>query len=356
MNVFRPDQLKNVPHRPKIQFTRLLINDEAYETPIQVEQLQSLVLPFVKNTISLDFVAMEYSDSRNNLCAYKLENYDQDWVAASNHGFARYANLPPGYYTFKVKAANSDGVWNETPKTLKIHILTPWWRTWWFYLLCISTITAIAYGIFNYRLQQALKIERIRVRISSDLHDDVGTLLSGLAMQSEILELTAPEKTKPKLQRISELSRSAMSRMRDTVWAIDARKDKLENLIDRMREHAEETLIPKDILLALEVDQLALSKNVPSQIRQALYLIYKEAITNCAKHSKGDKVSVRLQKFGPKGLEMSIHDNGEVQQKAYKTTGLGMSNMRMRAEQVGGTFQVDTSQGFLITVQIPHFS
>ena len=356
VNVFRPDQLKNVPHRPKIQFTRLLINDEAYETPIQVEQLQSLVLPFVKNTISLDFVAMEYSDSRNNLCAYKLENYDQDWVAASNHGFARYANLPPGYYTFKVKAANSDGVWNETPKTLKIHILTPWWRTWWFYLLCISTITAIAYGIFNYRLQQALKIERIRVRISSDLHDDVGTLLSGLAMQSEILELTAPEKTKPKLQRISELSRSAMSRMRDTVWAIDARKDKLENLIDRMREHAEETLIPKDILLALEVDQLALSKNIPSQIRQALYLIYKEAITNCAKHSKGDKVSVRLQKFGPKGLEMSIHDNGEVQQKAYQTTGLGMSNMRMRAEQVGGTFQVDTSQGFLITVQIPHFS
>ena len=147
-----------------------------------------------------------------------------------------------------------------------------------------------------------------------------------------------------------------MSRMRDTVWAIDARKDKLENLIDRMREHAEETLTPRDILLALEVDQLALSKNIPSQIRQALYLIYKEAITNCAKHSKGDKVSVRLQKFGPKGLEMSIHDNGEVQQKAYKTTGLGMSNMRMRAEQVGGTFQVDTSQGFLITVQIPHFS
>ena len=269
---------------------------------------------------------------------------------------SRYANLPPGYYTFKVKAANSDGVWNNSPKTLKIHILTPWWRTWWFYLLCIATITAITYGIFTYRLQQALKIERIRVRISSDLHDDVGTILSGLAMQSEILELTAPEPSKPKLQRISELSRSAMSRMRDTVWAIDARKDKLENLIDRMREHAEETLTPRDIMLALEVDQLALTKNIPSQIRQALYLIYKEAITNCAKHSKGDKVSVRLQKFGTKGLEMSIHDNGEVQQKAYKTTGSGLSNMRMRAEQVGGTFQVDTSQGFLITVQIPHFS
>lgn len=356
LNVFDPDQIKDVPHKPIIQFTRLLVNDEPFQTPVQIEELSSVVLRYSQNTISLDFVALEYSDPAQNTFRFKLENYDQDWVNAGTNGFARYANLPPGYYTFKVKAANSDGVWNETPKTLKIHILTPWWRTWWFYLLCISTITAIAYGIFNYRLQQALKIERIRVRISSDLHDDVGTLLSGLAMQSEILELTAPEKTKPKLQRISELSRSAMSRMRDTVWAIDARKDKLENLIDRMREHAEETLTPKDILLALEVDQLALTKNIPSQIRQALYLIYKEAITNCAKHSKGDKVSVRLQKFGPRGLEMSIHDNGEVQQKAYKTTGSGLSNMRMRAEQIGGTFQVDTSQGFLIRVQIPHFS
>lgn len=356
LNIFHPDQIKDVPHQPIIQFTRLLVNDEPFQTPVQIEELSSIVLRYGKNTLSLDFVALEYSDPSQNTFRFKLENYDQDWVNAGTNGFARYANLPPGYYTFKVKAANSDGVWNETPKTLKIHILTPWWRTWWFYLLCISTITAIAYGIFNYRLQQALKIERIRVRISSDLHDDVGTLLSGLAMQSEILELTAPEKTKPKLQRISELSRSAMSRMRDTVWAIDARKDKLENLIDRMREHAEETLTPRDILLALEVDQLALTKNIPSQIRQALYLIYKEAITNCAKHSKGDKVSVRLQKFGTKGLEMSIHDNGVVQQKTYKTTGSGLSNMRMRAEQIGGTFQVDTTQGFLITVQIPHFS
>lgn len=356
LNVFQPDQIKDVPYAPIVQFTRLLINDEPFQTPIQIEESSCLQLPYRQNTISLDFVALEYSDPMENVFRYKLENYDQDWVNAGTNGFARYANLPPGHYTFSVIAANSDGVWSKKPKELLIHILTPWWRTWWFYLLCITTITAIAYGIFTYRLQQALKIERIRVRISSDLHDDVGTLLSGLAMQSEILELTAPEKTKPKLQRISELSRSAMSRMRDTVWAIDARKDKLENLIDRMREHAEETLTPKDILLDLQVDQLALTKNIPSQIRQALYLIYKEAITNCAKHSKGDRVQVRLQKFGNKGLEMSIHDNGEVQEKNYKTTGLGLSNMRMRAEQIGGTFLVDTTQGFLIVVQIPRFS
>ena len=348
--------MKDVPYKPIVQFTRLLINDEPFKTPVQIEESHSLVLPYSKNTISLDFVALEYSDPSQNVFRYKMENYDLDWVNAGTNGFARYANLPPGNYTFKVVAANSDSVWNHKPKELQIYVRTPWWRTWWFYLLCIALITIIAYGIFTYRLQQALKIERIRVRISSDLHDDVGTILSGLAMQSEILELTAPEPTKPKLQRISELSRSAMSRMRDTVWAIDARQDKLENLIDRMREHAEETLTPKDILLDLQVDQLAMHKNVPSQVRQSLYLIYKEAITNAAKHSTGDKVSVKLQKLGTNGLEMTIHDNGQVKIKDYKTTGSGLGNMRMRAAQIGATFQVDTSNGFLISIQLPRIS
>jgi signal transduction histidine kinase/ligand-binding sensor domain-containing protein len=359
LNVFHPDSIQNQSSFPPLMIERIKVNDLDYKTGQNVQLLRKIPkLHHQENTLSFDFLTLEYNDPEAIQLKYRLRGQDETWVETPNPGFVRFSKLPPGAYTLEVITTNSDGIWmpEQMAKQLSFFIPTPWWRTWWFYLLCISTITAIAYSIFNYRLQQALKIERIRVRISSDLHDDVGTLLSGLAMQSEILELTAPEKTKPKLQRISELSRSAMSRMRDTVWAIDARKDKLENLIDRMREHAEETLTPKDILLALEVDQLALTKNIPSQVRQALYLIYKEAITNCAKHSKGDKVSVRLQKFGPKGLEMSIHDNGEVQQKAYKTTGSGLSNMRMRAEQIGGAFQVDTSQGFLIKVQIPHFS
>lgn len=74
--------------------------------------------------------------------------------------------------------------------------------SWWFYLFCTLAIAGLVYAWFRYRLQQVLKIERMRVQISSDLHDDVGTVLSGLAMQSEVLELTATEKDKGKLRRI----------------------------------------------------------------------------------------------------------------------------------------------------------
>ncbi len=359
LNVFHPDSIKNEAGFPPLMIDHIKVNDVNYQAGQNTLTLQRIPrLGQQENTLSFDFLAVEYQDPGAIRLKYRLRGQDEAWIETSNPGFVRFSKLPPGAYTLECLATNADGIWmpGSMAKKLAFFIPTPWWRTWWFYIFCMATTAAIAYGIFAYRLQQALKIERIRVRISSDLHDDVGTILSGLAMQSEILELSAPEPSKPKLRRISELSRSAMSRMRDTVWAIDARKDKLENLIDRMREHAEETLTPRDILLDLQVDDLALTKNMPSQIRQALYLIYKEAVTNCAKHSKGDKVQVRLQKIGAKGLEMSIHDNGVVMQKNYKTTGLGLSSMHLRAQQIGADFSIDTANGFLITVKIPRFS
>jgi signal transduction histidine kinase len=348
LNHFSPAAVQAIPDAANVQLTRLQINDEPAPDSINIEVTDALKLGYQDNTLSFDFVGIDYSDPENVQLKYQMLGNDEDWIEAGNNGFARYSNLPFGDYTFQVKASNSDGIWNEASQELKIHIKRPWYRTWWFYMASLLSVSGLIYGIFMYRLQQALKMERLRVKISSDLHDDVGGLLSGLAMQSELLELTAAEDRKPKLQRISDLSRSAMSRMRDTVWAIDARKDKLENLLDRIREHAAETLTPKDIVFDLDVNELALTKNMPTDIRQNLYLICKEAITNAAKHSNGDRMRIQFKKRGRNGIELTIHDNGSSFPKAHKTTGLGMSNMQLRAEQIGGTLAINTENGFLI--------
>jgi signal transduction histidine kinase/streptogramin lyase len=349
--IFHPDSLKKVPYEPQVQITQLMVNDQAFETDQQVEVLDGITLPYAQNTVSLEFVALEFSDPAANQFQFRLLGYDDAWVMNGTRGFVRYANLPPGNYTFEVKAANSDGVWAQTPKRFYIRILTPFYKSWWFYLLCLLTISAIIYAWFQYRLQQVLKIERMRVQISSDLHDDVGTLLSGLAMQTEVMELTATEKDKPKLKRIGDISRDAMSRMRDTVWAIDARKDKVENLLDRMREHAEEVLTPKGILFEIVTNQVQLKTNLSTHIRQNIYLIYKEAITNIAKHSNGNKVLLTLEKTGA-GLRMTILDNGAVSEKSYTTTGSGLDNMRMRAEKIGGNLEISQHSGYCITLVI----
>jgi len=352
MNRFSPERIKNSSHNAQIQITRLQVNDEPFETAKQIGELKELLLDYDENTLSFDFVALEYSDPENNRLQYQLENHEDDWVDAEKNGFARYSNLPPGDYLFKIKASNSDGVWNEQAYSLNIAIKKPWWQTWWFYTISLFFISAIIYSIAMYRLQQALKIERIRVKISSDLHDDVGSVLAGLTMQTEILMQTASEERQPKLQRISEMSRNAMSRMRDTVWAIDARKDKFKNLLDRIREHATETLEVKDIHFELKIIDVSLDKNMPTQIRQNLYLICKEAITNTAKHSNGDNCQITFQKHGRNGMQLIIQDNGSIKSNVLKSSGLGLSNLRMRAKEIGAKLEINTDNGFFIQLTI----
>jgi len=97
-----------------------------------------------------------------------------------------------------------------------------------------------------------------------------------------------------------------------------------------------------------------LSRKLPTNIRQNFYLIYKEAITNIAKHSNGKQVLIQLKQF-QQGLSMAIHDNGKVERKAYKASGLGLSNMEMRAQQMGAAFEIDRNDGYLVKVDLPRF-
>ena len=204
------------------------------------------------------------------------------------------------------------------------------------------------YFYYQNQIKRAEQMSAVRTKISSDLHDDVGSILTGLAMQTEVLALTAKKEDKDKLQRIGELSRSAMGRMRDTVWAIDSRKDKIENLLDRMREFAEETLESKEIVYDFKIENIDKTKIIAADQRQNIYLIFKEAITNVIKHSNGDKVEIILKNQGADFI-MKIKDNGLFKDKSYKTTGLGMSNMQRRAKQLGGHISLKKENGFEVS-------
>ena len=350
VNVFRPEAIRLLDVPPGVQWTRLLINDTIYKVGYDLALLEYLDLDYKQNTLALQFAALDLSVPGDNKFYYRLRGIERDSISNGTQGFVRYPNLPAGDYVLEVWAANSDGMLTPQPRRLRIHIRPPFWQTWWFYLLSICTVAGLIFAWFQYRLRQALKIERMRVQISSDLHDDVGTLLSGLAMQSEVLELTAADQDKGKLQRIGQISRDAMARMRDTVWAIDARKDKLENLFDRMREFAEEMLIPRGFRFVIDGGQINPKQNMPAQFRQSLYLIFKEAVTNSIKHSNGDLLTVSFKKQAA-GFEMRICDNGKVPEKTYVTTGSGTSNMRIRAEKIGGSLEINRENGFCVVVR-----
>lgn len=159
LNIFRPEALRDLAVLPKVQITNMKVNDLDWQGDTYIGECSSLEFPFSENTLSFDFVALEYSDPANNRLKYWLDGYDEKWIElpVGAPGFARYAKLPPGSYTLNIMAANSDGVQNFVPCKLRIRIRPPFWQTWWFLLLAGLAVVGATYSIYKYRLAQIRK-------------------------------------------------------------------------------------------------------------------------------------------------------------------------------------------------------
>ncbi len=169
-NAFFPGEIRDNPYRPPVVITDFWVNDhlEDYRlenSPLEapVSEVESIVLPPQVKVFSIGFVALDFSAPQKNRYAYKLENFDEDWLSAGNDRRATYTNLDPGDYVFRVRGTNNDGIWNNRPATLRITIRPPWWKTWWAYLIYSLIVIGLVLGMRRY------EIDRQRLRHSLEL-------------------------------------------------------------------------------------------------------------------------------------------------------------------------------------------
>ncbi|WP_435355992.1 ligand-binding sensor domain-containing protein [Emticicia sp. SJ17W-69] len=314
---------------------------------------EKLQLAYNNSYLNFEFVGINTNTPQKLIYQYTLEGLEKTWSVPSARSEASYGNLPTGNYVFKVKGMNSDGNWSEI-YSYQFSIRPPFWKTWWAYLIYILCIGYTIYRLINYRVEQGINriraLEAIRTKISVDLHDDVGSVLSGLAMQSQMLAFSAKEEQKESLLEISSMSHDAMERMRDTVWAIDSRKDKYENLIDRMRAFAEKNLNMKQIKHIFKVEVEDSKKFINPEKRQNVYLILKEAIINICKHSDAKNVTIVFRQE-KNSLYLLIHDDGS-KKNTINSDGLGLNNMKMRAKNIGATLNIFYENGFSVELSI----
>lgn len=210
-------------------------------------------------------------------------------------------------------------------------------------------------AIWQYRRRQAAREAALRTSLAADLHDDVGSLLTQISMQSTMLRegLYPPEQQRHHLDHMAETSRQAARQMSDVVWGIDARNDSFGSVLDRMRDHAHRVLPPAGLELDFAADPGLSMTSVPLATRQALYLIYKEALHNAVKHAGATQVTVRLRPRG-RQLELEVQDDGQGLVAAGRTAGQGLRNMQQRAAAAAGTVVYDTSgPGFRVTACLP---
>ena len=287
INFFNPAEIKPLQPPPVLITDFRLFNKTASlktpNSPLTKDILytDAIKLDYSQNVITFQFAATDYRRTGNVYYRYMMKGFDKDWIYAGTSREATYTNLNPGKYNFRVEASNDDEQWSKTPKIIFIQIIPPWWKTWWFCASVIITTGFIIYSIYQYRLQQVLKLQRIRNRIATDLHDEIGSSLSTISIYSKVAqEQLKDHSSNPDilLKKISEDTNEMMDAMNDIVWTINARNDRFENIINRMREHAIQLFEAKDYALHFNFDEQLNHVKFDMEKRKDFYLIYKEAL------------------------------------------------------------------------------
>lgn len=162
--VFDPEELKEDKYTPPVYITKFFISNEEInpsspDSPLEssIMHTSKIILPYNKSNVGFNFVALNYKASRSNLYAYKMENIDDGWIYTRNNHSASYAKLPPGKYTFKVRASNNDGIWSDDVRTIDIEILSPWWASLFAIIIYIVLFLVISYLSLRYSLKKYKK-------------------------------------------------------------------------------------------------------------------------------------------------------------------------------------------------------
>jgi signal transduction histidine kinase len=266
-----------------------------------------------------------------------------------------------------VRGSNNHGIWNEDGASIRIVIDPPFWRTTWFRILTgalllvalILTVKYFATRKLKLRLQELeylRKLDKERERISKDMHDEVGSSLTRIAILSELAKKEIPTEYEGKehINAIAETSREVVDNIGEIVWAINPQNDSLENLIAYTRQYVAKYFEATSIHCIFDLPEKVPAVSISAEFRRNIFLVIKEAVTNIVKHAYASEVLINIQ-LKNKRMIIEIQDNGKgFCMEERSQFGNGLSNMRKRVEQLEGKWEIKSApdEGTKIQVTI----
>lgn len=334
--------LKN-PRPPRIGLTEIEIESRSGNRNISPFQLEEVVLQPGDHALSFQFTALSFTSPKRNRYQYRLEGLDPGWVEAGNQRSVRYAGLSPGEYMFHVSASNGDGVWNREGRSIAVTVLPPLWQKLWFQLLVGAILMGTILLIYHYRVSRLLEMQRLRLRVAEDLHDDLGSNLSAVALLGESLlrREQLQEHQREQLQRIASSARQMVEDLRDIVWMVDPKQDTLQDLVARMREVAKDLL--SETNYSFEGPPAGSTETLGMETRRQLFLVFKEAVHNAASHAAAKQVVIALRREADQ-LVLSVSDDGKGFAEGG-SAGQGLRSMKRRSERMGAQLDIESGQG-----------
>lgn len=306
--------------------------------------VRNLIFPYKDNELRFTYAAASYINPERNQYQIKLEGFDQNWSNWTSETQKDYTNIPEGDYTFLVRSKNVYDVEGSTA-SISFSILPPWYRTWWAYLLYTITIAGILYTAYKIRVNQLLRVERIRNNIASDLHDEVSATLSSISYFAQAIQSDKMKKDKDRFVKlIANSAGDAKEKITDIVWAINPEHDDWQAFLSKCRRYASDLLESKNMKYSLKIDEHIPGK-LDMQLRQHLWLIFKEMVTNAARHSDAKQLDV-IMNYEEGVLKLVVQDDGKGMDIDKVKKGNGLVNIQKRADLIDGDISLKTSEGF----------
>ena len=358
VDYFHPDQLTYTATPPAV----LISGFSVYNRPLPVDSLP--VLAHTDNQVSISFTSPDYQYPAGTKFLYKLQGIDQGWVSLQGTNTATYSNLPPGRYTFQVKARSHQGAWSNAPATLTFIIRLPWWQQWWFYITLIVAISLVASLFVRSYIRRKLEKQKVilekrqaiegeRLRISTELHDDVGGELSTIRLLSEMAQMANAKNPELQFSKISASSAELVQKLNEIVWALNVANDTLQSLISYMHRYSVKYLDDVGINCHFTQPNTIPALEIDGAVRRNIFLLVKEALNNIVKHAAASCVTITVETDSH--LRITIQDNGKgiAPEKLTAGSGNGLFTMQKRAKDLAGTVQITNGSGTTVKFEIP---
>jgi ligand-binding sensor domain-containing protein/signal transduction histidine kinase len=395
LNYFYPYNITDNQNDPNVVFTSFRLFDRtpsATRIGHDINMLDQINLSYNENYISFEFSALEYTSPRKNRYAYMLEGVDKDWNYSESRRYASYPDLNPSEYIFRVKAANSDGVWNHEGRSIKLIITPPIWLRWYAYVLYTLIFLGALYSFRRFELnkrklkeearirmqkeeaelrearlkaesaelktiamesEKEIEKQQMRNRIAADLHDEIGSNLSSISLLSTLTKkkITDGGEVLKNLNEIILAAKTSSESMREIIWLINPMSDQLQNLISKMKETANVMLGNINHEVIAEI--CASEEKINPEIKRNIYLIYKETLNNIMKHSNAKKARILIKKVDSDFI-LSVSDDGVGFDDKNIKDGNGLKNLNTRAEQINAELTINSilTKGTEVTLKI----
>jgi len=340
--VFDPTGISDVPKPPATIITDFKLANKSVLVD-SLTALKKIELAYDNASITVEFSALNYIGQNKIHYHYKLEGIDKDWNETNNLNQAIYNYLPPGDYTFRVRAESSNGMAGKET-VLFITVVPPFYATWWFYASVILAGILVVYWIDKERINRLLSMQQVRTEIAGNLHEEINTTLNNINLLSEMAKIKADKdltRSKEYIDQISDKSRKMIDAMDDMLWSLDPSNDSMERTILRMKEFAEGLQNNRGIQVKRKVDKNITAVKAGMKVRHELFLIFKEALNLIASSDTASQCIVNIDKESSK-LSLKIYDKASMPDTNSTEIMRAIGDMKKRAVIMNATLDVQT--------------